>query len=287
MGAMSAARRVKHLAFVARKRARRGLRKVKFDAATIAFRDVEKVRAFTYRPARYGDTFLTRTLVVNEPSELPPRAFVVWTGDNPLTENRARNLEVIRSRIGLPVELVTPSTIGDWLVGGEPLHPAYEHLSLIHRSDYLRGYLMHHHGGAYLDIKAPLQSWAGSYEDMRSDPDAWAMSFSASHANWPAKLRGRIGRDIIVRYRMIFGNSGFMMRSHTSLTAEWMAEMDRRLDDAQEELARHPGGVYGEGPGYPLSWNDLLARVLDPLNLKYLRHVRFDERMMLDLQNYR
>ena len=34
-----------------------------------------------------------------------------------------------------------------------PIHPAYNFLSNIHRSDYLRCYFMHILGGGYADIK--------------------------------------------------------------------------------------------------------------------------------------
>lgn len=287
MGALQVARQAKHVAFVASKRSRRGLKRAKFDFATRAFRGVEHVRPFSYESARYRGTFLDRDVAPTGSSNLPRRVFVIWAGDNPMSKNRRRNLDTIRSTIGLPVELVTPSNLGEWLVDGHPLHPAYADLSLIHRSDYLRGYLMHHHGGGYVDIKKPLQSWAPSFNAMVSDPDAWVTSYSAAHANWIGKLPGRLGRDILVRYRLMFGKSGFVMRSHTPLTAAWMSEVDRRLDGLQAHLAAHPGGIFGEDPLYPLSWTDLLGRVLDPLTLKYVAHTRLDDRMLLEFENYR
>lgn len=287
MSLVSAARQVKHRAFVLQKRTRRVVRKAKFDAATVVFRDKQRVRGYSYDPARHADTFLAGDVPGGGSSDFPARVFVVWAGANEMSENRRRNLEVIRRRIGLPVELVTPETLHDWLVPGHPLPPTYEHLSLIHRSDYLRGYLMHHHGGAYVDIKEPLGSWGPSHDRMADDPDAWVTSYRASHANWIGKLRGRTGRDILVNYRLMFGKSGFMMRSHTPLTAAWMAQMDAVLDSRSERLADHPGGVFGDDSEYPLSWTDLLGRVLDPLTLKYADHVRYDERMLLRFEDYR
>ncbi|GAA1916883.1 hypothetical protein [Nocardioides hwasunensis] len=287
MGLLQTARQAKHLAFVADKRLRRALKKAKFDAATRVFRNVETVRPFFYDPKRYRKTFLASDAEGGGTTEFPRRVFAVWAGENELTDNRKRNLELLRGSIGLPVVLVSPLNLGEWLVEGAPLHPAYEHLSMIHRSDYLRGYLMHHHGGGYVDIKKPLASWAPSFDAMAADTDAWVTSYSAQHANWIGKLPGRMGRDILVRYRLSFGKSGFMMRSHTPLTAEWLAEMDQRLDRAQSVLAQHPGGIFGDDANYPLSWTDLLGRVLDPLTLKYLTHVRLDDRMMLDFEDYR
>lgn len=286
MGALQVARQAKHVAFVARKRSRRGLKQAKFDVATRVFRGVERVRPFVYDPSRYRGTFLDRDVVPAEVSEFPRRVFAIWAGDNPLTENRSRSLDRIRSTIGLPVELVTPDNLHEWLIDGHPLHPAYADLSLIHRSDYLRGYLMHHHGGGYVDIKTPIQSWAPSFDAMASEPDAWVTSYSTTHANWIGKLPGRLGADILVRYRLMFGKGAMLMRSRTSLTAEWLAEMDRRLDDARDSLSQSTGDVFG-GDGYPLSWTDLLGRTLDPLTLKYTDHIRLDDRMLLDFTNYR
>ncbi len=287
MGMLGAAREVKHLGFVANKRLRRGLRRAKFDLATAAFRDVERIRPYIYRPELYVDTFLAKDFSPGGLSEFPRQIFAMWTGDNPLTPSRARNLADIEQRIGLPLTLVTQHTLDQWLVPGYPLHPAYENLSLIHRSDYLRGYLMHHHGGAYVDIKRPLNSWAQSFDQMAVDQRAWVTSYATSHANWVGKLHGRLGRDIVIWHRLMFGKSGFLMRSHTPLTAEWMAQMDAILDELLEPLAAHPGGVYGDSGQYPVSWTDLLGRVLDPLTLKHLDHVRRDHRMLLDFTDYR
>lgn len=283
---VSLAKEVKHWAFVARKRSVRRARHLKFEAATVAFKKTDEFWAYKFRPARYADTFLAREVEPTKRSEFPARAFVIWAGDNDLTSNRQANLDLISERIGLPVELVTPSTLQRWLVPGHPLPTAYEHLSLIHRSDYLRGYLMHHHGGAYLDIKQPLESWRPSYELMAADPEAWVTSYPTTHANWIGKLRGRLGRDILVHHRLMFGKSGFMMRSHTPITAAWMAQMDVVLQHNKSALALHPGEVFG-ADDYPLSWTDLLSRILDPLTLKYLDHVRYDERMLLKFEDYR
>ena len=43
--------------------------------------------------------------------------------------------------------------LSSWIAEKSPLHPAYNYLSSVHKADYLRCYLMHHHGGAYSDIK--------------------------------------------------------------------------------------------------------------------------------------
>lgn len=287
MDPLDPVRKAKHVAYVVAKRVRRRARDARFEAATQVFREHDRRRPFAFRPQRYADTFLSRDVEPAGASELPARVFVVWAGENEMSANRRRNLALVEERIGLPVELVDPGSLERWLVPGHPLHPAYEHLSLIHRSDYLRGYLMHHHGGAYVDVKEPLGSWRPAHERMAGDPAVWVTSYSTTHADWIGKLRGRLGRDILVHYRLMFGKSGFMMRSHTPLTAEWVAQMDAVLDERRDALARHPGGVFGDTADYPMSWTDLLGRVLDPLTLKHLSHVSYDDRMLLRFEDYR
>ena len=287
MTILDRARQAKHRAFVLRKRCRVWGKRLKFEAATAAFRRASDVMPYSYRPARYADTFLSIDREPTAPPELPRRVFAIWAGDNELTTNRERNLKLIEERLELPVELVTPATLHRWVLDDHPLHPAYQDLSFIHRSDYLRGYLMHHHGGGYIDIKEPLGSWTLPFAQMAADEDAWVTSYTTTDANWIGKLKGRIGLDILVRYRVMFGKCAFLMRSNTPLTAEWLAQMDAVLDANRRTLAQHPGGVYGDSRDYPLSWTDLLGRVLDPLTLKHHANVRYDDRLLLHFEDYR
>lgn len=285
--AMSAARTLKHGAFVTWKKAGGKYRATKFELATHLFRDVERRRPWVYRAKRYRGSFLARVVDPGGPSALPEHVFVVWAGTNELTPARRRSLGLLEANLGLPLVVVTPANLDEWVVADWPLHAAYPHLALMHRADYLRAYLMHHHGGGYADIKVPLHPWRETFDEMATDPDAWVTGYSTTHASWIGKLRGRLGRDILVRYRLMFGKGGFLMRSHTPLTAEWLTQVESVLDQRLYELRASPAtDVYG-GPGYPMSWHDVLARVLDPLTLKHHEHVRVDERLLLDFEDYR
>ena len=281
------ARQVKHAAFVVRKRARRTYLRLKFETATALFRHVERIAPYRYRPSRYSRTFLARDVAGQGSSELPRRVFAVWAGDNELTPARQRNLEHLRVTLGIPLVLVDSDNLDDWIVDGHPLHRAYQHLALMHRADYLRAYLMHHHGGGYVDIKRPLAAWSDAYDRMSEDGEAWVTSYRTTHANWIGKLRGRLGLDILVHHRLTFGKCAFLMRSHTPLTAEWLTEVEAVLDRNADDLERNPAvNPYG-GRGYPLSWHDLLGRVLDPLTLKHHQRVRFDDALLMEFEDYR
>ena len=100
---------------------------------------------------------------------------------------------MIRAVTGVDLVLVTPDNLGEWLVDDSPLHPAYEDLSLIHRSDYLRGYLMHHHGGGYIDIKQPLGSWVARAFSSR----AWSSRLTTMSSSWRSRITlARVNDDV-------------------------------------------------------------------------------------------
>lgn len=288
---MSTLRHAKHIAFVRRKKARFAYRRYKFGLATLLFGRLGQWIPYRYRQdgyttGRHGLPWLRNDVPVDQDGQCPRRVFVVWTGRNQMSANRERSLRRLREVVGVDVVLVTPDNLDEWVIPGHPLHPAYEQLSLVHRSDYLRGYLMHHHGGGYSDVKEPIGSWIPCFEQIEADDACWVLSYRATHANWIGKLRGRAGRTLLFRYRLVFGKGSFLMRSHTPLTAEWVARMDEILDAERDSLLSNPGEVFG-APGYALSWTDLLSRVLDPLTLKFHDHIRYDDRMLLKFEDYR
>ena len=82
------------------------------------------------------------------------------------------------------------------------------------------------------------------------------------------------------------GNGAFIVRSHTPFTGEWIREVHRRLDYFADQLAEFPGDIRGEVVGYPISWTKLLGGVFQPLQLKYLDHVRIDDSLLLEFHDY-
>lgn len=297
MDLMHAARQAKHSVFVANKRTRHALRAGKWRALTAVTPALSRVHPYHYDAQRYvgpnrGKEGHNLSFLQLAPpadaalSELPRRVFVLWTGDNPLTPNRARNLKQLREVIGVPVVLVTPQTLHEWLVPGHPIHPAYEHLSLVHRSDYLRAYLMHHHGGGYIDLKAPVGSWAAAFDRMERDPEAWLSSYGEINAMASARFPGPMGRDIATHWKSLVGTSAMIARSHTPFTGEWIREVDRRMDALSARLAANPGGARLGGPCYPVSWTDLLGKVWQPLQFKHFEHVSVEDDLLVTFTDY-
>lgn len=81
------------------------------------------------------------------------KVFCFWTGRNPMSDQRSACLQSMRDNLGVPVELVFWRDLDRYILPEAPLHPGFRYLSCTHRSDYLRCYFMHFHGGGYADIK--------------------------------------------------------------------------------------------------------------------------------------
>src|SRR5215211_8692649 len=137
-----------------------------------------------------------------------PPIWLAWTGDNPLPDLLALCLESVRRHNGadFAVIVVTPANLRQCL---EP-HPAYQYLSLNHRSDYLRLQLLHRYGGIYLDMDTiALRSLAGLYDDL-ADYDL---------VTYDGSIWGEV-----------FGSSVFgPTRRGSVLTTAWSAAIDRML----------------------------------------------------------
>lgn len=283
MDLLQPARRAKHAGLLARRRARRSY---------VATRDrvfAAYDRRFPYQldterhRDRWGDRprmyFLHREPPAGTSTSrrVPSVVYVLWTGSNPLTPARERGLASIRAHNpDLDVVLVTPENLADLVVEGHPIHPAYEHLSLVHRSDYLRAYLMHHHGGVYSDVKETDSGWAHVVERINDTSDVWVIGYPEVSSATAGGRDRRLGPDLRRHFSSLVGFGTFVVRPGTPFTAEWIRELDRRLDYYADEIRTSPGGTWGDEPGYPIAWIELGSDVFHPLQLKYLDHVEQD-----------
>src|SRR5215208_2128265 len=217
------------------------------------------------------------------------RIFGFWTGDNPMPEARRACWDTF-DITGLVPTMVMPENLVEWVVAEHPLHPAYEFLSSVHRSDYLRAYFMYHHGGGYADIDRQTGSWmptvarvlrsnrlmGAGYRELKGGT-AWLQNnivdgqvFVLSHAVWPltAKIVAhamRCGRSAMI------GNGAFYFKPGTLYGRLWLREVERRLDiltpALREKSASHPRTWLGDGTGYPVPWSFLLGDINGPLSL--------------------
>jgi len=102
---------------------------------------------------------------------------------------------------------------------GFELHPSFHLLDSIEQSDYLRGELLHHHGGFYLDADMLcLQSLKSVLEQSAFDV-AGAQDYTQYHP-WPAFSQNALGP----------------VRPNTNITRYWHEELHRTMNKLTPKL---------------------------------------------------
>ncbi|MEJ8475054.1 hypothetical protein [Roseibium algae] len=226
-------------------------------------------------------------------AQMDRNIFVFWTGDNEMSPERAACLKTLANS-ECTVTLVTPESLSQWVSDIAPLHPAYEFLSAVHRSDYLRPYFMHHFGGGYADIKETRENWLPAFDALETTPDAFGIGYQEKSAKGVANLHRHTvdgqsyyldePTNIIsnyVRYRFfrahwrsMIGMCAYIMRPKTEFTALWLKTVEQRLDILLPLLKQRPAvsprqaadtAVTGDDLPYPVPWSFLCADVIHPL----------------------
>lgn len=280
----------------------------------IFLKSLRKLKDFAYKYYKgfyrfdcnkYPKTFLAHThksekLVKRK--DIKEVIYCFWTGDNEMTENRKRCLDEMKEKMGYPVILITKDNLANYILPKYPLHKAYDFLSAVHKSDYLRVYFMHHYGGGYSDVKTPLNQWKNSFNSLNND-DVWVVGCAEPYglAVAPPKFKvieedyKDLKYDLIKYYRYISWAGSFICRPYTNFTYEWLDRLHEILDREYENLKKNPGKIHGwEYPEYPFygevgsaGYTAILAQIFHPLCLKYHRHIKFDKNLLLSFKNYR
>jgi len=108
------------------------------------------------------------------PEAAPSVVWAFWFGP-PQQGARLQVFEALKSKIGVPLNLVTDENLEQYIIKEAPPHRAFKYLSPVHKSDYLFAYFSHHVGGGFHDIKAPSGSWAPYFEHLNADNASWIM----------------------------------------------------------------------------------------------------------------
>ena len=186
-----------------------------------------------------------------------------------MPDNRKRCFESIVNSCGCNVSLISPSNIDLFTIKSSPLHEAYEYLSLTHRADYLRAYLMYHYGGGYTDIKFNSFDWKNMFNYLYNT----RKQFIGYQEMLPEHIASA---DIEIKnsYFNLPGVVHFIFKKYTQIAKIWLDEVHLILDKNKDKLKKHPGNyhpraIYGgafqtdlfKGSQYPFGWNQLLGSV--------------------------
>lgn len=161
--------------------------------------------------------------------------------------------------------LVTVDNLHQFIHPSRPLHKAYEYLTPVHKSDYLRPYFGYFYGGGYMDIKPCLGSWERGWNDLMQNRNP--LIFMNSYAN-PDKgcVPEQLGEEIQNAYASLPYVSIYLTRKHNPVMLQWLDEADKILDEKFEILKTNPAQSLfdkkEDGNGYPIEWNEIGARIL-------------------------
>jgi len=200
-------------------------------------------------------------------NETVPRIiYVAWLSDTEMSSNRKDSLAKLRSSAEVPVRLLLKENWKDVEVPSHPFHPSYHHLSDTMKSDYLRAYLMHFHGGAYADLKPfERRSWRGAFDDLeRSTAYGNGVPERAGWAVVPPDFG--IAKTLKIKLdaqRLLITNCAFIFRAQTPFTFAWLSAQERRLDAHAAVLQSTPRR--GPRDSHPLRWEELQGEIFHPL----------------------
>jgi len=211
--------------------------------------------------------------------------FTFWTGDNAMSKDRQAGLDSLSNNSQCHVKLITPDNLDQFILKGHPLHQAYPHLSYTHKSDYLRCYFMHHHGGGYADIKKIRYDWNPYFDALEKSSDAWGLGYQEINSGSvaaPPELR----ETFCPQWEKAIGLCAYILKPNTPFTSAWYQnlhqELDQQLEQLQKHPARHPRDKIGRGSNhkflrvmglnkskYPLAWAQILGYIFHPLSINH------------------
>lgn len=274
---------------------------------------------YTFSKDKYPHSFLVNSYEANYSGEKAPEViYCFWTGDNPLTENRKKGIKALEENAGVPVKLITPENLAQYIKPEFPLHKGYELLSFVHRSDYLRCYFMHHYGGGYADIKPFNHSWKPAFEELNSKKDKHIIGYpellyggltpvkhnfladKSIYKNYEERLNSEkmVFKDLTKHTPLLVGTCSFICKPNTNFTKEWYEELHKRMDTAYDFLSNFTENmdnkehiIYNDEDypniGYPIPYFHLLGQIIHPLMLKYHNHIIQYKKLLPVLKDYR
>lgn len=247
-------------------------------------------KRFSYKKSYFSCTFLADTPINNQytfKTEIPEQIYCFWTGDNEMSQARRKALDVLIRNAEAKVILVTPINLEQFIKSDFPLHPGFQYLSLVHKSDYLRCYFMHHYGGGYSDIKRTISSWQEPFRQIISSPDKWIIGYREFGLGGVAPIEGQLGSALKRNWYILLGNCAYICKPGTPFTVRWYQELHKRMDFYLEQLKENPGNVLGDNPGYPIPWTRILGEIFHPLCLKYHNRLIYSDRLKPIIEGYR
>lgn len=210
-------------------------------------------------------------------NSLDKKIWCFWMGGE-LTTNRSDSLKSLKNNSECNINLVTHLDIKEYEIDSSPIHPAFEYLSAVHKSAYLRSYFMYHYGGGYSDVKRCDYSWIQYFKKLSNSE----YDFIGYYEKSPNGIYGT--DEMKIHATKFVGNGKFIFKKNTSFAKEWLFRTNRVLDDKYDSLKQNPGwyhqnavtgGIQGMSNhefdkqfnhkyktyNYPIGWGELMGKI--------------------------
>lgn len=196
--------------------------------------------------------------------------YCFWTGDNDIPPIRRYALNTMEQVTQCKVVFVTKQNLSEFILPDHPIHEAYQYLSDVHKSDYLRTYFMHFYGGGYSDVKFHMKSWVPSFHYIQRT-NAWICGYREFSAD------GVACEHLKPMWDQLIGNGSYICKPQTPLTTKWYSRMvallDERLPELKAHPAKHPRDHKELVGGYPIGWNELLGKIFHQVCSEHIDYV--------------
>lgn len=147
-----------------------------------------------------------------------------------------------------------------------PVHPGYQYLADIHKSDYLRSYFLNFYGGGYADIKyfSKENNWKECFDLINSNDSIDIIGSKEGINGTPLKQYNN-QNDI----KKLLVNGWFIGRPHSKFCEEWYKRVNQHMDQIYEKLKQKPGteksSLIENDPNYALRWAEIQGEIFHQL----------------------
>ena len=221
--------------------------------------------------------------------------FSGWMGPNEMTESRSQALLSLVRNSACPQMHLTTTTLSSWVDPRFPLHPLFDHLSAVHKCDYLRCYVLHVHGGGYADVKHTTKNWHPFFDQLEKSA-AFGVGYTEVGAHGVATVGGDLEIAMKENYTRLIGLCAMIFRPQTDFTGLWYQQLTDLIDSKADSLlnnpARHPpdrfGASFTDGTvsEYPFAWTAVGGDLFHPLVYQFADQIAHAD-MAPSFENYR
>jgi hypothetical protein len=218
--------------------------------------------------------------------------FCFWFGGfRRMTTNRVLAVFNLLQRIGVSLCVISEDNLDEWVHPLFPLHPAFELLSDVHKSDYLRAYFMCHYGGGYTDIKSTRVGWGAAFSSLESS-DCFATGYRELRPTCIALTQEPRTATARAAYQDLIGMCAYIMRRHSGLVSDYLSGVEEVLSQKYDQLLVGPpcspydslDKLFEAGVSrYPLRWTEIGSEVFHPVLFKHKSGLLINDALCPDL----